>query len=423
MTRSPSQSSPALGSGKATWRRRLLNAAQRLGVTVSDVRPGTVLLSRSARYVVQDVVPDRHFLVSRGASPARVLRLDRGVCVVAGGRHAPSVRAESLAGTGGWLVGTKRLVTEQVADGSWFVGRRAAHHAALDATTWVFGTRPLGQQALDDTTWLVRSGHPAEPAIDAAEIGTRGWLVSRRQPSPQADLSLESQALKHLAGRHVAWLLRRYQVDCVLDVGANVGQFGSELRHNGYQGTIVSFEPVPSFADAVEDLAAGDDDWTVHRTALGSRDGTIPIRVQHSLSSALTSTEYGRRRFQSLQKFADDEQIDVPLRRLDGVLDEVMASLAARGIGSPRIFLKMDTQGFDLEVFAGLGERVRDIVGLQSEVALLLIYEGMPRMAESVGVYEAAGFEITGLFPVTREPDGRVIEYDCMMVRPEAFPA
>jgi hypothetical protein len=82
----------------------------------------------------------------------------------------------------------------------------------------------------------------------------------------------------------------------------------------------------------------------------------------------------------------------------------------------------MDTQGFDLEVFRGLGERAQDVVGLQSEVALLLIYEGMPRMPEALATYEAAGFEITGFFPITREPDGRVIEYDCVMVRASELP-
>jgi hypothetical protein len=65
---------------------------------------------------------------------------------------------------------------------------------------------------------------------------------------------------------------------------------------------------------------------------------------------------------------------------------------------------------------------VKDIVAMQSEVALLTIYEGMPRMPEAVAAYEAAGFEITGLFPITREDDGRVIEYDCVLVRSGAFP-
>src|SRR5699024_4540372 len=90
---------------------------------------------------------------------------------------------------------------------------------------------------------------------------------------------------------------------------------------------------------------------------------------------------------------------------------------------SRRLYLKMDTQGFDLEVFAGLGERSQDIVAMQSEVALLLIYQQMPRMPEAIATYEEAGFEISGLYPITRQPDGRVIEYDCVLVRADELPA
>jgi hypothetical protein len=112
----------------------------------------------------------------------------------------------------------------------------------------------------------------------------------------------------------------------------------------------------------------------------------------------------------------------VELRRLDGMLDEILAPLIADGIAQPRVYLKMDTQGYDLEVFRGLGDRVTEIVAMQSEVALRLIYEGMPRMPEALAVYEAAGFEITGLYPITREPDGRVIEYDVTMIRTTEVP-
>src|SRR5699024_10673372 len=85
---------------------------------------------------------------------------------------------------------------------------------------------------------------------------------------------------------------------------------------------------------------------------------------------------------------------------------------------TPRLYLKLDTQGYDLEAFAGLGERTRDIVAMQSEVALLQIYEGMPRLPPAIETYEGAGFEVTGMFPVTREKDtGRVLEFDCVLAR------
>jgi FkbM family methyltransferase len=258
--------------------------------------------------------------------------------------------------------------------------------------------------------------------VRIAKMGERGWLVAKRDESPQAAVLLENETLKHLGAQHVAWLLRRYEVDCVLDVGANNGQFAAGLRRDGYRGHIVSFEPVPAFADALEKLAAGDDKWSVRRIALGSSEGTVPIHVQRTFSSLLASSDYGKKRFATLRDFADTEPIDVPLRRLDAILDELLEPVVAGGVEHPRVFLKMDTQGFDLEVFRGLGERTADVVGLQSEVALLLIYDAMPRMPDAIATYEAAGFELTGLYPVTREPDGRVIEYDCTMVRAETLP-
>ena len=59
---------------------------------------------------------------------------------------------------------------------------------------------------------------------------------------------------------------------------------------------------------------------------------------------------------------------------------------------------------------------------MQSEVSLIPIYEDMPHWTESIEMYEAAGFGVVGLYPVTRD-DGRVIEYDCLLKRPAPPPA
>ena len=54
-------------------------------------------------------------------------------------------------------------------------------------------------------------------------------------------------------------LLARHEVDCVLDVGANVGQYANAIRKNGYQGRIVSFEPLSDAHAKLTARAAGDD--------------------------------------------------------------------------------------------------------------------------------------------------------------------
>ncbi len=97
----------------------------------------------------------------------------------------------------------------------------------------------------------------------------------------------------------------------------------------------------------------------------------------------------------------------------EGSLDELIS-----GLEDPRPYLKLDTQGYDVEVFQGAGERVSDFVGMQSELALMQIYEGMPRLPEALAVYEAAGFDVAAMYPVSRQgKTARVLEFDCVMVR------
>lgn len=270
-------------------------------------------------------------------------------------------------------------------------------------------------------TWLVTRGESDHRPI----VPPQGWtrtplgpgaeLLARESMSDADELALHKRAQNHLGARHVASVLRHYRVDCVFDVGANIGQYGRGLREQGYRGRIVSFEPVPDMAEKLRAVAAEDPDWHVHEMALGREDGTAEINVvPGSMSSLLGASEFGNTRYKRFQKTRTET---ITLGRLDGLMDEALA-----GLENPRPYLKMDTQGFDLEAYAGAGKRITEFVGLQSEVALMQIYEGMPRMAEAIAVYEADGFEVTGMYPVTREEStGRVLEFDCVMARAEAL--
>jgi hypothetical protein len=129
----------------------------------------------------------------------------------------------------------------------------------------------------------------------------------------------------------------------------------------------------------------------------------------------LPSSEFGKKWSPVLREMTSQT---ITVRRLDSILDEVL-----EGIEDPRIYLKMDTQGYDVQAFRGAGTRVKDMVAMQSEVANLPIYEGMPPMLEQLALYEEAGFSLTGMFPVTIDRRSlRVIEFDSMFVRTDARP-
>jgi len=94
------------------------------------------------------------------------------------------------------------------------------------------------------------------------------------------------------------------------------------------------------------------------------------------------------------------------------LLDDLLKDIVA-----PRVFLKIDTQGYDMEVVKGAAGCIHWIMGLQSEISVAPIYEDMPHYTEALAYYESLGLSLMDLFIVSRAKDGRVLEYDCLMAR------
>ena len=85
--------------------------------------------------------------------------------------------------------------------------------------------------------------------------------------------------------------------------------------------------------------------------------------------------------------------------------------------GPQRLFLKLDTQGYDLEVLRGATATLSRVVALQSEISFVPIYAGMPSWRESIQRIGELGFAVTGIFAVSRDASLRLVEADCVFVR------
>jgi FkbM family methyltransferase len=237
-------------------------------------------------------------------------------------------------------------------------------------------------------------------------------LVFDPKPANRQAGRFETAIGGFLGAQHAAWLVKQLDVDLVLDVGANVGDYAKNLRQRGFKGRIVSFEPIPDFIEVLQRESADDPDWHVMGCALGNEHGTAQINwTDDKLSSLLPASDFGK---EWKEQLGEAQVRDIEIRRLADVWDEVTA-----GLDAPRPFLKMDTQGYDVETFKGAGDKVALMHGLQSELSMLPIYEGMPRYLDQLALYESAGFEITGIFPINRDRTTlRAIEFDLMMVGP-----
>src|ERR1700752_2203663 len=78
---------------------------------------------------------------------------------------------------------------------------------------------------------------------------------------------------------HLAELFARIAPECVLDVGANAGQYGERLRGHGYRGWILSFGAGRAGVQGLAGRAARDERWRAFNFALGARDETRTIAV------------------------------------------------------------------------------------------------------------------------------------------------
>jgi FkbM family methyltransferase len=218
----------------------------------------------------------------------------------------------------------------------------------------------------------------------------------------------------------LAHVLKTLAINCVLDVGSFHGEFGSLLRKIGYRGRIASFEPVAENFQFLERQRTGDPEWRAFRLALGATRGSADIRVfvGTTFHSFLDPSRYGRDRFPEQLQVERTEH--VAIERLDSVLGP-----AIEGIPNARIFLKVDTQGYDLEVIRGLGTSIDLVKALQIEMAVTPLYENMTnRFPGGMTQLQQLGFQPSGVFPVSFDSENgtRLIEFDCMVCRDFAAP-
>lgn len=226
-----------------------------------------------------------------------------------------------------------------------------------------------------------------------------GWFVIRKWRMDHLHLT-----------KRLKRIILEYQIDCIIDVGANTGQYGKYLREEvGYNGLIISFEPDLNSFKSLEETSQADDQWVVKDYALGKKNEKMNLNIMEdsSLSSFLDPDHTETSMFENINLIK--ETIEVPLRRLDDVHTELKEKYKFK-----RIFLKIDTQGFDLDVFMGSFGCLDQIFGIQTEVSVLPIYKDMPTFGDSLELFRSKGFEVSGLYPITESRFPHAVEFDCI---------
>lgn len=214
---------------------------------------------------------------------------------------------------------------------------------------------------------------------------------------------------------HLRRLFDRYEVDCVFDVGAHVGQYAEMLRKLvGYSGLIVSFEPNPDTFAVLREKSRGNPQWVVENLAISSTDGE---RVFNIMSGSQFSS-LGTPRHEEVSLFAKANRVSRSVSVRTETLTTAFQRLR-REHNFVRPFLKLDTQGFDVEIVRHGRAVLASFVGLQSELAIKRIYEESTDFREAITCYEELGFVLSAFVPNNQGHFPLLVETDCIMVRKE----
>jgi FkbM family methyltransferase len=162
------------------------------------------------------------------------------------------------------------------------------------------------------------------------------------------------------------WLIEVNNIDVVLDVGANTGQYGKELRSLGYAGRIISFEPLSQAYTILSSVAARDPLWESMNIALGDAEYQTMINISGSSpSSSILDILPASIEIAPQIRYVGQEQIDV--KSLDSFFDDLVGE-------HQHVYLKIDTQGFERNVLEGAKKSLQHIDMIQLEMSLVPIY-------------------------------------------------
>lgn len=186
-----------------------------------------------------------------------------------------------------------------------------------------------------------------------------------------------------------ARLLTAKGVDLVVDVGANIGQYGLELRRWGYAGDILSLEPMGAAYEGLSATAEADGRWTAIRSAAGAEAGKLTINIAgNSVSSSALPM---------LQRHSDASPHSVYVTTETAPVDRLDKLLADRLTTYRRPYLKIDTQGFESHVLDGAAGVLDRFVGVELELSLVPLYEGQTLMPDMLERMAKAGLRLAML--------------------------
>lgn len=197
----------------------------------------------------------------------------------------------------------------------------------------------------------------------------------------------------------------------VVDVGANVGQFSLLVRALHPDAQIVAFEPLPDAAERYRQVFQNDTKTVLHEAAISPERGTATMHISASADSS------------SLLPISDRQSELFPGTEEVGTTDVEVGPLDAfvtpDQVGAPAM-LKIDVQGFELEVLRGSAALLPAFSYVYVEASFEALYEDQALFDDVAAFLKQQGFVEAGRYNVAHTADGAPIQADFLFHRDNA---
>lgn len=213
------------------------------------------------------------------------------------------------------------------------------------------------------------------------EISTERRRLNRLRGTPAEGLTKD-----HIGSLELLELVAResFDVRIIYDVGSNAGTWARLARTFFPRCEIHMFEPLPEYCEVLWQLSEQMRDLHFHPIALGSENRQMVMHVQNfsDASSLLLVSKLGADRWQLSEK----QQIPVPVE----CLDDRIANLS---LPWPD-FLKLDVQGYELQVLRGAKKAIANCSAILTEVSFESYYEDQCLFHDLIGYLALHGFRL-----------------------------
>jgi FkbM family methyltransferase len=225
------------------------------------------------------------------------------------------------------------------------------------------------------------------------------------------DKSLVSALLKGAAaGMEHSLVLENIYCEYIVDVGANRGQFALIARKVYPLAKIYSFEPLSEPAKIFLKIFKNDPNVTLYSYAIGreKRMSTIHVTKDDDSSSMLPITKMQSTMFPGA---TEKETRLVKVSPLSQLIEPTSIPTAS--------LLKIDVQGFELEVLQGCEDVLDKFKYLYVECSFIELYEGQALAHQIITWLEQRNFILTGIYNMFYNRNGRAIQGDFFFIKNE----